>query len=328
MENNCDKQNCYKIKINHLRSTIIRTLSGLIGPESILLDAPYYNNIGDVLIWRGIEDFLSSQGKKNIGTSSGCTLQYPYLDENVTILLMGGGNFGDLWRWFQEIRLKIIEWYPHNRIVMFPQSVWYDNEELIITDAKLMSQHKDLHLCARDKWSYEFLKMHFSQNNIYLVPDMAFCIDDSFLNPFRGKESNKRLYFRRIDKEITDSTPLKLPFDCDIRDWPTIEHRPLRFFLIEKIMGVLRHLKNINKIWEIGNNSIDLYANHFIKESLVRKGCKFLSPYSSVTTTRLHAMILSVLLYKPVEYIDNTTGKLSAFANTWLNDLDIVKAHV
>lgn len=266
MENYSDKHDCYKNKIDNLRSTINNTLSRLIGPECILLDAPYYNNIGDVLIWRGIEDFLSSQGKKIIGTSSGSTLQFPHLEENVTILLMGGGNFGDLWRGFQEIRLKIIERYPRNRIIMFPQSVWYDNEGLIVTDARLMSQHKDLHLCARDKWSYDFLKKHFSLNNTYLVPDMAFCIDDRILNPFRGKKTNKKLYFRRTDKEITGSTPQKLPFDCDIRDWPTIEHRPLRFFFIEKMLGILRRIKNLNKIWEIGNNCIDSYANHYIRD--------------------------------------------------------------
>ncbi len=38
-------------------------------------------------------------------------------------------------------------------------------------------------------------------------------------------------------------------------------------------------------------------------------------------------MILSILLHKPVSYIDNTTGKLSAFAQTWLSDLDAINPY-
>lgn len=52
----------------------------------------------------------------------------------------------------------------------------------------------------------------------------------------------------------------------------------------------------------------------------------FLRPYNHIITTRLHALILSVLLHKSVEYIDNTTGKLSAFVSTWLSDLNDVKS--
>ena len=39
-------------------------------------------------------------------------------------------------------------------------------------------------------------------------------------------------------------------------------------------------------------------------------------------------MILSVLLHKPAEYIDNSYGKLSSFALTWLRDLPAIKPYV
>lgn len=44
--------------------------------------------------------------------------------------------------------------------------------------------------------------------------------------------------------------------------------------------------------------------------------------YSIVYTTRLHVLILSALLEKKIFLIDNTTGKLNSFYNTWLKDLD------
>lgn len=211
---------------------------------------------------------------------------------------------------------------------MFPQSVWYEDSHLIGEDARIMAQHKDLYLCARDQWSYDFLKQHFSKNHILLVPDMAFCIDDKILAPYRGNDNaGHNLFFRRIDKEITATTPSKLPIECDIHDWPTVEHKPKRFYYFGKACGIAHRLKRLPPLYHLTNNCIDRLANRYIKDALVKIGCEFLAPYSSVTTTRLHAMILSVLLHKPVEYIDNSTGKLSAFAHTWLNDLAEVKPY-
>ena len=37
------------------------------------------------------------------------------------ILMPGGGNFGDLYTLYNEFRLKVIEDFPDNRIVMPPQ---------------------------------------------------------------------------------------------------------------------------------------------------------------------------------------------------------------
>ena len=72
---------------------------------------------------------------------------------------------------------------------------------------------------------------------------------------------------------------------------------------------------------------IDDYADSVIRPHLVKMGCEFLAPYDHVITTRLHALILSVLLHKQVDFIDNNTGKLSAFALTWLSEVDGVKMY-
>ena len=42
-----------KQKVTQLREVINSSLNKLIGKKCILLDAPYYHNIGDVLIWTG-----------------------------------------------------------------------------------------------------------------------------------------------------------------------------------------------------------------------------------------------------------------------------------
>ena len=311
--------------VSSLRNKIFDTLSPLLSRRVLLTDLPYHDNLGDVLIWKGEIDFLKKNKTDLLESSSVFTFTFPDVDKDVTILLHGGGNFGDLYGDFHSFKKKVIAHYPNNRIVMFPQSVWYENESLIEEDARAFAQHKDLYLCARDQWSYNFFKAHFGANNILLVPDMAFCISDEILAPYRGKEIGKNLFFRRLDKELTNSTPQSLGQECEVRDWPTVEEKPRRFYYFDKAYSVARRLKRFKHVNHAVNHCIDRLADILIRDKLVRTGCEFLSPYSLIITTRLHAMILSVLLYKKVEYIDNSTGKLSAFAETWLQDLDSVK---
>lgn len=318
----------FQEKIQQLRAEIKRQLEPLIGEKCILTDLPYHDNLGDVLIWQGELDFLRDINRKPESTSSSETFLFHTISDHTTILLHGGGNFGDLYRNFQEFRIKVVSHYTGNRIVMFPQSVWYEDESLIEKDAKIFAAHKNLYLCARDRWSYEFMKKHFSANNILLVPDMAFCIDESLLVRYRNKCTSKKLYFKRLDKEATFSTPLDLGKDYDVHDWPTIENSTNAFHPVHKMWGLASRLKGFPWIFNMICSLSDIYASKVVKNKLVKQGCKFLAPYESVVTTRLHAMILSVLLHKPIEYIDNTTGKLSAFADTWLYDFEMVKKYV
>lgn len=317
----------FKEKIIELRSTIEKTLAPLIGDKCILADAPYYNNIGDILIWQGIEDFLRHNNKSLISVTNINTFLFPEISEDITILLMGGGNFGDLYRCFQDFRLKVIKKYSKNRIIMFPQSIWYEDISIIERDARIFSQHNDLYLCARDKWSYDFLSKYFNANSILLVPDMAFCIDDKILESYRRSGTGKKLFLKRLDKELSKSTPHITNAECDIFDWPSFEKKIYQIFFLQKLLSIRMKLKLSEKLHICIGKCIDIYANRYLKKSLVKLGCKFLAPYSLIMTTRLHALILSVLLYKDVKYIDNITSKLSAFSDTWLKDLNNIKPY-
>ena len=86
------------IQVNAFRETITEKLRPLLSDKAILADAPYYNNIGDVLIWQGITDFLKENSIRLLKTTSYNTFTFPELSDDVVILLMGGGNFADLWR--------------------------------------------------------------------------------------------------------------------------------------------------------------------------------------------------------------------------------------
>ncbi len=306
--------------IQELQNKIVRQLDPLINRDCILTDLPYHQNIGDIAIWQGEIDFIKRIDRNLINQTSAETFSFPILSKDVTILLSGGGNFGDLYRGSQEFRLNIIQAYPENRIIVLPQSVWYKNFSLIEEDAKIMANHKDLIVCARDLPSFEFMKKHFSENKVLLVPDMAFCIHSkSFFN--KTKPSKDVLMFIRTDKEL-DSTTLPLNSEYDVHDWPTFE----KIYWSRLPSALFRRLKK----WcpfskKLMNRAIDFWYMNILRHIYLKDGLSLLSDYRTIVTTRLHAMILGFRLGKEIRYIDNTTKKLSSYADCWLKDVSSVR---
>jgi len=311
--------------IEKLKSNIYSQLTPLIGTRTVLLDCPYHINIGDLLIWKGECEFFKTIGKVPISQSSLYTFDFPKLSEDITICLHGGGNFGDLYRVAQDFRIKVIKTYPNNRIIIFPQSIWYENKSLIEKDSKEFARHKDLYICTRDLTSFEFISKRFTNNKVMLVPDMAFCIGDISSTYDKSKTGNDNvLYFRRKDQEFVEHKYNELQLIKDIKDWPGFGNR-YNFTNLFMIAGM--KLNNLNSFWKkIYAKPMDLIMQRILKPRLIRKGINMLIPYEKIYTTRLHALILGILMDKKIIYIDNTTKKLSAFAETWLRNADDVKS--
>lgn len=310
----------YTEKIDFLKSKINEELLPLISGPCIYLDLPYHPNIGDTLIWEGTEQFITSNHLKCLYRHSKYTYHYKKIPKDVTILLHGGGNFGDVWREHQEHRLKVINEYPNNPIIILPQTVYYSNHSFMLSDAQIMSHHSKLTICARDKVSYEALKKFFPTNQILMLPDMAFCIPPEKLNQYTTSTiTNNKLLIKRTDKELSsfDLTSLKLnEYETDIRDWPSMEKQPIYMKLFHKLCSAC------HKIGTFTYFITDTYAQHVIRPNLIRTGVQFIYPYKEIYTTRLHVAILATLLHKPYVFLDNSYGKNKHFYHTWLADLN------
>ena len=301
-------------KIQQLKEYIHNNLVHLIDGDYVLLDVPYYTNIGDTLIWEGTKHFLKDIPHKCLYTASVETYKYRPLPQNAVILLQGGGNFGDLWRRHQDLRLEIIKAYPNNKIIILPQTVFYKDTAVFQEDAKIFNSHKNLHICARDTVSLEYLQQSLTCD-LLLIPDMAFCITDKFLQKYNKKEGGRTLFLRRNDPEfneydfnsyITEDSSL-----VDTCDWPTMEQQFKAKTYLDKLLW---HKERLGRI-------PDLYADRIFRPFQVRKGIEFVSQYKKVYTTRLHVAILSLLLHKEIVFFDNSYGKNSSFFDTWLADV-------
>ncbi len=106
---------------------------------------------------------------------------YDYLrkitKENELIFIQSGYNITDIYSEQEHVHRKIIETFPNNKIVFFPQTIFFsDTEKGHKEEAKsrtVYNNHKNIVLLCRDKISYEFGKTLFLNCKTFLFPDIV-----------------------------------------------------------------------------------------------------------------------------------------------------------
>lgn len=301
--------------ITDLKKEIYTQLSSKMNSNCVLLNTPDHINIGDQLIWKGEMDFLDSLNIEPSYITSHFNFDWREFSKDTQILLHGGGNFGDIWEGHNEFRIKVVERYSNNAILVFPQSVEYNDEKLIEQDAKRYAVHKNVTICARDQFSYNLLSKYY-KNNILLVPDMAFCMD---LKKAKGGFKKRNLLLKRVDREISTGFDYNTYSNFELKDWPSFDNTMFNF---------------THRVWEKVNR---MFAKNLLsgrtmdttfglgvlrdKEWLIEKGVDFISSYDLVVSTRLHGHILALILGVPTIMIDNSYGKNNRFYETWLKNI-------
>ena len=305
-----------------LQSIIESKLSPLIDNDYVYWDLPYYINIGDVLIWQGTQDFLSKMPYKALDFGNPTTANLRDFSMETIILLQGGGNFGDIYGASQSFRKKVVERYPNNKIIVLPQTIYFEDKANEEKDFLLFSKHKNLYLCVRDQPSYEIACKYLEEEKVLFLPDMAFCINDKTLS--KGELTSKKLLMNRIDKEAVQMNDSYISFVDIQSDWPTFEKEPVYCVLLRYLNGLNRRI-NKKHSKTILSKLIDGYASNIVRPKLIKIGIDFINEFDTVYTTRLHGCILSLLLDKNIVLLDNSYGKNKAFYDAWLKESDNIK---
>jgi exopolysaccharide biosynthesis predicted pyruvyltransferase EpsI len=312
-----------------LRRCIETRLRGLFDRDYVLLGLPYYLNIGDILIWEGQRQFFTTLRCRCLNEGYHYR-DYRTIPDGTLIVLQGGGNFGDLWRFIQDERLSIVQHYGNCPIVVTPVTCWYENSELLRQDAEMLSKHPNLTICARDAVSFDLLRKHF-RNRIVLVPDMAFYIEPKKLRrEVRGRAEGV-LFLKRSDKELASDAPLppkEVLARADVHDWPSMERDPacwIRYQKLYRLGQATVRCGGLSRIGVVVLKSSDWYYHSHCRKQLIREGVRFVGRYRDIYTTRLHGGILSILLDKEVTIIDNSYGKNASYFETWLSDTEGVE---
>nr|MBA5586884.1 polysaccharide pyruvyl transferase family protein [Anaerobacillus isosaccharinicus]QOY38683.1 polysaccharide pyruvyl transferase family protein [Anaerobacillus isosaccharinicus] len=272
----------------------------------IYLEYPIFANVGDLLIMKGTEEFFKIHELQVIGRYTKNNFNYTKeIPEDCIILCHGGGNFGDLYSVHQLNREKIIESYPDHKIVVLPQTIYFENNEHLNRAKQIFNQHNNLHVFTRDKRSYEFAKEYFTVN-IYLSPDMA-----HFLWPlsYSSEIKNNVLYFLRTDQEANNGLQ-RMQFCEKSLDWGSM------LTLTEK--ALIKIIAAFGKLDKLLNNVLPIAAIwKKYSDYLISKSFKVFSEHEKIVTSRLHGHIMACLLNKENLLLDNSYGKNSEYFKAW-----------
>lgn len=276
-----------------------------------LLDFPDHSNVGDSAIWLGEVAYLSGRGvePRLIARSELPTTRE--LSNGGTILLHGGGNFGDLWPAHQHLRIEVLNRTKGQAVIQLPQSIHFKDKGLIEVTARAIDRHGNFTLLVRDEPSRDFAQRHFNCE-VELGPDMAFCMGELS----RHSPDLSRFYLMRTDLEQKGSYLLpESSHEVVCEDWltePPAEVRRVRRTAFARTLLSSRAKRNLAMF-----NAV---ARH-----RVQRGSDALSRGEVVITDRLHGHILCTLLGIPHVALDNSYRKIGNFIDSWTRDLDYVR---
>lgn len=291
------------------------------GSTCAIVDFPNHTNVGDLAIWAGMKAYLR---ERDIHVAYQCdtfTYDAPTLRKIIgdtgTILMHGGGNFGDLWENHERLREVVLQDFPNANIIQFPQSIYFEKVEHASHIRNLINERKNFTLLVRDEDSERFA-IELLHANTYLCPDSAFMLGAMRRSNPPCKDI---VWLARTDKEALNK-PTEAD-DIEVVDWLGAPRDP-------------RHLvcygsARLSKIFRSMGLGMPARLTDFIASSLfdtvasihIRRGIRMISRGKIVVTDRLHAHILCLLLDIPHIVLDNNYGKLSRFHGTWANFLPL-----
>ena len=230
-----------------------------------------------------------------------------------TILIHGGGNFGDLWLRHQRFRERIVADFPGHRIVQLPQSAHFGSPDALRQARAALASHADFTVLARDAATHDLLGGELGLRSIE-CPDAAFCI-----GPIARPAAAARdvVWLARTDIEASPSVGARpvghdTMGDVERVDWVvepgTPAHRASRWAVrqLDNRPNGLRALQPLHR---------PLFDR--LAAARVAFGTRLLARGRAVVTDRLHGHILATLLGIPHVLLDNSYGKVSRYHARW-----------
>jgi len=291
-------------KKQKLKNTINVRTNSEEKPQIFSLLEPEHGNIGDHAIILGQNLLLTAAfpGNNRVSiTQSNFEIFIEscrdYVGRKDLIVLPGGGSLGDTYPEEEEKRRQIIQAFPNNVILCFPQSVYFSKTikgryELDKT-VHTYSRHTKMFLCTRDPQSRDFLKENISGKDISLFPDMALMLKSA---------------------GSTDRNGVLLCLRNDIEGVLTNE---------EKI-SIMEKLIEIGLEFRLMDNHTGGSISESERNGIVHNQLELFRNSELVITDRLHGLIFSLVTGTPCMAIDNKSHKIMPFRH-WLRASDDVQ---
>lgn len=282
-----------------------------------LVDFPNHGNVGDSAIWCGERTLLKALGSEVVFASHVASHHDDELRRRLgagTILLHGGGNFGDLWPSHHRFRLHILETFPQNPVVQLPQSIWFDDMDAATSTREALARHPDFHLLVRDHRSLEYARDVLGEERTSMAPDSAVHLPGVNELPLPHHDV---VFLARKDKEATGFEITERD-GVVVRDWRDVQPAGWTRLGDRLAMTVAWRLAHIPRGPQRGVfPSVRLACLDALARRRLDRGLELLASGGTVITDRLHGHLLSLLLGKRHVLLPDRRGKVRAYWDTW-----------
>lgn len=277
-----------------------------VGQPYALLDFPDHSNVGDSAIWAGERILLEELLDARPAFVAAYRVDWEKLEQrcsNGPIFLHGGGNFGDIWPYFQQFREKVLTRYSGRPVVQLPQSIHFGDEGAAERCARVIADHGNFTLLVRDRQSLAFAQERFACKTL-LCPDSAFAMGPQ---QRRVAPDLDVLLLLRTDKEkVVEAAEARWPNNWWQTDWlnddPDLYSNVLRQVRREALFGF--------SLAKMSRRARELRYFDELASRRIERGLRLLSRARVIITDRLHVHILSTLLGIPHICLDNSYGKI------------------
>lgn len=270
--------------------------------KAILFGVPHHSNLGDHAIAMAEKKLIKEKfpdyeykelAEENVHK---CIDKIkPFITQEDLLFFHGGGNLGNKYIFTEAGRREVIEKFPENKIILFPQTIYFENSEEgkreLEISQKIYNSHEKLYILAREEISYKKMQEVFPNCNIFLTPDIVTILQES------DKENTLRegvLFIIRSDAEsnVDKQFLSKLEEICK-RNYSDIQYTDTA-----KGGWIYEHQRK---------QKLDEMFENYRKSELI-------------ITDRLHGMIFAAITATPCIAIGNYNHKIQA-SSKWFKDL-------
>lgn len=215
---------------------------------------------------------------------------------NDILFSTGGGNCGDTYTTSESIRHSIIESFPSNKIIIFPQTIDFSNSkdrEALLSKARDLYSSPNVLFITREKTSYNFAKNNFTCTTL-VYPDIVLFSNHCNIHNLRQNvllcmRSDTEKAITTDDEKVIKTALKERGYSYTYTDTTTTEDISI----------------------DNRNEAIEKIMNQFTSSKLV-------------ITDRLHGMVFSAITQTPCVVLSNYNHKVKGVYE-WIKELNYIK---
>ena len=291
------------------------------GTELAFLNFPNIANPGDSAIYLGARAALERIGARVVLTAAHNDYRRRLVADAVgprgTIVIGGGGNFGDLYRKQpqQRVRRNVLKDFPEARIIQLPQAIHFEDPRRGRRFADLCRAHSGLTIMVRDSRSAE-RAAELGLDTI-VCPDLVVA-----LGPLERPAGPTRRVAWVLREDVERREGLAA-VGADARDWPAAAEQGdgVRGLALRRDLALARGLARVRDRAPsrlrpaLARGASSRYGP--IARRRLRTALELAATGEVLVTDRLHGHLLACLMGIPNVVLDNSYGKNRGVFETW-----------